>query len=265
MPILRPVARVMVLAAPLMWLQAAAQTTAPTSGLPAQFRFCSIDIPFPPYARTDGTGYLQHLIIQAAANIHLKFERYIAPRRRCIEEVRNGTSDGMIATYLPERVESGAFPMRDAVVDESKALGTVSFVVYRRSGTRVDWDGQRFSDLRDGMVGVESGFVGVIDKLTRLGVRVDEGAKSLEQNLIKLVAGRVDAVVAMDLEADKLMMKRFAGKIEPVARPFDATVLYLMVSKSFQARYPQFMESYWQAIKDYRDSPDYRAYQSRNP
>jgi hypothetical protein len=38
-----------------------------------------------------------------------------------------------------------------------------------------------------------------------------------------------------------------------------------MVSKSFQARYPQFMESYWQAIKDYRDSPDYHAYQSRNP
>jgi polar amino acid transport system substrate-binding protein len=89
--------------------------------------------------------------------------------------------------------------------------------------------------------------------------------RSLEQNLLKLTTSRVAAVVAMDREANKLAMERFAGQIEPLAKPFDTTAMYLMMSKSFLARYPQFTESYWQAIRDYRGTADYRAYQLRNP
>jgi polar amino acid transport system substrate-binding protein len=233
--------------------------------LPAQFRFCSIDVPFPPYARVDGTGHLQYLIAQAAKNLNLALERHVAPRKRCIEEMKNGQADGMIAAYAPERTDYAAFPMSGGEPDESMALVVVRYLVYRRTGSHVDWNGQHFAGIGDDAVGVESGFVYLTDRLKQIGVRSDDGAKTLEQNLIKLTTSRVAAVVAMDREANKLAMERFAGRIEPLAKPFDATPMYLMVSKSFQARYPQFTESYWQAIKDFHDTADYRAYQARNP
>jgi polar amino acid transport system substrate-binding protein len=233
---------------------------------PPTFRFCSIDIPFPPYARLDGTGYVQHLVVRAAHIAHIRFERHVAPRRRCFEELRNGLADGMIATYQNERMEAGAFPMtRSGEVDESKALGVVRFLVYRRTGTAVEWDGRRFSGVRDNRVGVESGFVAVVEKLRQLGMATDDGAKSLEQNLIKLDTGRVDAFVAMDLETSRLVAGRFAGRIEALEKPFDETVLYLMISKAFQARHPEVTDAYWQAIKVYRNSAEYRQYQQSNP
>ncbi|HYD79033.1 MAG TPA: hypothetical protein VEC06_04430 [Paucimonas sp.] len=257
MPLFRSLAGSLLLTAPLVAAQ--------TMEVPRQFNFCSIDIPFPPYAKLDGTGYLQHLVVQAAKAVNVRFDRHVAPRRRCFEEVRTGVADGMIAAHGPDRADAGAFPMRGGALDESRQVGTVRFLVYRRVGTSIDWDGQRFLNLRDGAVGVESAFAGIIDKLKQLGAPYDEGAKTLEQNLVKLVAGRVEAVVAMDLEANKLVMDRFAGKIEALAKPFDMAIMYLMVSKAFQARYPEFTEAYWHAIKDYRNSAEYRQYQLSNP
>lgn len=239
--------------------------TAHAADVPSQFRFCSMDVSFAPYAKVDGSGHIQYLIVQAAKSLNLNFERHVAPRRRCLEEIKNGQADGMIAAYSPDRAEYGAFPMAAGEPDESKALVVVRYLLYRRGGTKVDWDGQRFVGLGDGMIGVESGFIYLTEKLKQLGIPYDEGAKSLEQNLIKLTKNRVDGVIAMDIEGNTLMTDRFAGQIERVAKPFDQTALFLMVSKPFYARNPKFMESYWQAIKAYRGTADYRQYQQRNP
>jgi polar amino acid transport system substrate-binding protein len=232
---------------------------------PEQFRFCSMDVDFPPYAKVDGTGHVQYLIVQAAKKMNVGFDRHVAPRRRCLEEIRTGSSDGMIAAFAQDRAEIAVFPMAGGVPDESKALAVVRYLVFRRAGARVDWDGQRFTGQEDVLVGVESGFAYVIGKLKQLGIRHDDGAKSLEQNLEKLALGRVDAVVAMDIEANKLITDRYAGRIEPLAKSFDESALFLMVSKQFYVRYPQFTEAYWQAIKEYRGTADYRQYRLRNP
>lgn len=232
---------------------------------PVRFRLCSMDVDYPPFAKVDGTGHLQYLLLQTARNMNLDVERRIAPRRRCLEEIKTGVSDGMASAYSPQRAEQAVFPMDGGAVDESKALGVMNYYIYRRTGSPLSWDGRRFNDLGPGRLGVESGFIFVIDRLKELGVPYDDGAKALEPNLGKLIAGRVDGVVGMMEEADRMIASRYAGQIERSGKPFEQTPVYLMVSRQFYSQNPKLVERYWQALRNYRGTPDYRQYQLNNP
>jgi polar amino acid transport system substrate-binding protein len=237
----------------------------PAQAAPPLFRFCSMDVDFAPYARVDGSGHLQYLMVQAARSIGMQVERHVAPRRRCLEEVRAGQSDGMIAAFSSERAQFAVFPMAGSEADDGKALGVVRYFPYRRSGSALEWDGKRFNELGNGVIGVESGFILITDRLRLLDVRYDDGGKSLEQNMGKLLLARFDGVIAMDLEADKLIAAKFAGKVERAGKAFEQSALHLMLSRQFMAQYPKLADAYWQAIADYRESNDYRSYQQKNP
>jgi polar amino acid transport system substrate-binding protein len=232
---------------------------------PVRFRLCSMDVDYPPYARVDGSGHLQYLLQQAARGLGVELERRVAPRRRCVEELKSGLVDGMVGAYSAERAEYAVFPSAGGGLDEKKAMAVPRYFLYRRKGTPVDWDGQRLTGLGDGRIGVESGFVFIIERLQRLGVPYDDGGKALEPNLGKLAAGRLDGVIAMELEADQLIASRFDGKLERAGKPFEQTPLYLMLSRQFHAQYGRFADRYWQALAEYRNTADYRQYQQAHP
>jgi polar amino acid transport system substrate-binding protein len=237
---------------------------APAHAEPLVFRFCSIDVDVAPVARLDGSGHYQYLIVQAARKLGIKLERRIAPRRRCLEELRNGSSDGMVAAYARERATFAEFPMVGGGADVSKALGAMRYYAYRRRGGDVEWDGRQFVGL-SGKVGVESAFVFVTDRLNELEVPYDDGAKTLEQNLNKLLAARVDAVIGMDLEASKVIAERLPGRVERAGKPFDVTPMYLMLSRQFRADQPQLAQRLWDTLEELRNSPEYRRYQEAHP
>lgn len=247
---------------PLTLLCAAANAAKPAA--PPVLRFCSIDVDFAPVARVDFSGHYQFLLQQAARKIGMKIERRVAPRRRCLDEMKAGISDGMIGAFTPERTAIAAFPMEGGAPDVTKSFGTVRYYPYRRVATSVSWDGQRFRGL-DSSVGVESAFVFVTDRLRALGVPYDDGAKTLEQNMDKLRADRVDIVIGMDLEADKLVAVRYPGRIERAGGAFDLTPMYLMLSKQFHAGHPELAQRLWQAVQEARNSPAYKRYQQDHP
>jgi polar amino acid transport system substrate-binding protein len=234
------------------------------SAEPPVLRFCSLDIDFAPVARVDGSGHYQFLLEQAARKVGIRLERRIAPRRRCLDEIRAGISDAMIGAYTPERATMAAFPLAAGGPDVTKSFGTVRYYPYRRTASGVSWDGQRFRGL-DGSVGVESAFVFITDRLRMLGVPYDDGAKTLGQNLDKLRADRVDVVIGMDLEADKLVAQRHPGRIERAGAAFDLSPMYLMLSKQFHAAHPQAAQRLWQAVQEVRNSPSYKRYQREHP
>lgn len=242
-----------------------AQVAQPPAQAPARFRLCSMDVDYEPYSNVAGTGQLQYLMGQASRNLGVELERNVAPRRRCIELLKAGLVDGMFGAYSPERAEYAAFPMQGAEPDEKKSVATPRYFAYRRKGAPLTWDGQRFGGLGEGSIGVESGFAFIIERLQSLQVRYDDGAKALEPNMGKLAAGRLEGVIGMEIEADKLIALRYAGKLERIARPFEETPLYLMFSRQFHARHPAFATRYWQALQDYRASADYRQYQQAYP
>lgn len=247
---------------PLLLL--AALPSAHAADVAPVLRFCSLDIDFAPVARVDGTGHYQYLLQVAARKAGIRVERKIAPRRRCLDEMRSGLSDAMIGAYTPERTAIAAFPMAGDGPDVTKSFGAVRYYPYRRAASTVSWDGQRFHGL-DGSVGVESAFVFVTDRLRALGVPFDDGAKTLEQNMDKLRADRVDVVIGMDLEADRLVASRYAGRIERAGAAFDLSPMYLMLSKQFHAQHPGAAQRLWQALQEVRNSPAYRRYQQAYP
>lgn len=59
---------------------------------PVHLRICAMDVDYPPFGKVDGTGHLQYLVYQTAKNLHLEIERRIAPRRRCLEEIKSGAA-----------------------------------------------------------------------------------------------------------------------------------------------------------------------------
>lgn len=246
-------------------LAVAPAMAAQAGGERVRMRMCAMDVDYPPFARVDGSGTLQYLVFQAARGMKLEIERHIAPRRRCLEELKSGQSDAMASAYAPQRTDIAVFPMAGGKIDASMAMGVMNYYVYRRKGSSVDWDGRRFSGLGDKKVGVQSGFIYVIERLQQLGVSYDDGAKALEPNLAKLAAGRLDAVVGMMEEADRAIARNYPGQVERTGKVFEQTPVYLMVSRQFHARHPQLVERYWEAIRQYRGSADYRRYQLANP
>ncbi len=232
---------------------------------PARMRVCAMDVDYPPFGKVDGTGHLQYLVAQAAKGMNIELDRHVAPRRRCLEEIKSGISDAMASAYSPQRAETAAFPMTGDTVDASKAMGVMTYYVYRRTGSPLDWDGMRFKELGEKRMGVQSGFIFVIERFKQLGAAYDDGAKALEPNFAKLAAGRVEGVVGMMEEADQLIVQQYPGQIERTRKVFEQTPIYLMVSRQYYAQNQKLVERYWQAIRTYRTSDDYRRYQLRNP
>jgi polar amino acid transport system substrate-binding protein len=225
-------------------------------------RVCSLDQPFPPFTLPDGSGQAQELLRQASKITALQFENSVAPRLRCLEMMKAGEVDAMLSAYLPERRLYGAFPMQGDQVNESMQLGSVRFMVYRKLGDPVQWDGKHFTGLGKGHVGVLAGLA-VAQMLRQSGVATDEGAKTIEQNFEKLAIGRVRAVVALEGDAQRLLDQKFKDRIEVLPEAFDVTPIYLHVNLDYYARNKAAVEQFWKAIKKTRESPPYQQYLKR--
>lgn len=213
-------------------------------------RLCTLDQPFPPHTMPDGSGVAQVLLRQAAREEGITIENSFAPRLRCIARLKSGEVDGLLSAFLPERMEYGVFPMAGATADETRALSMVRFVVFRQKGGAVQWDGSAFSGLDARPVGIQVGLA-VAQRLRQTGVTVDEGAKTIGQNLEKLVRGRLQAVVALEGESQPLV-DRLGDRIEVLPKAFDATPIYLQVHPAYYAGNREAVVKLWNAVRRLR-------------
>lgn len=209
-------------------------------------RLCTLDQPFPPFTHPDGNGSSQLRLKQALQGLPIRIDNYVAPRPRCLYDLQTGRADALLATFSRERLAFAVFPMRAGKPDQRRAIDMVGFQVYRRRGTGVSWDGKRFSGLRTGVVGTQSGFAQKSD-LQALGLKVDDGAKSVLQNMEKLAAGRFDAVVLYENEAQRVA-DDFREQLELLPQPFMQTGLFLMVGREFARQHARLVEASWDAI-----------------
>lgn len=222
-------------------------------------RMCTLDHPFPPHTMPDGSGQAQELLRQAAKEEGIAIENTFAPRLRCIAQLKAGEVDALLSAFLPERMEYGAFPMAGAVADPSRAVSVVRFVIYRKKGGKVQWDGTAFTGLDQRPIGLQVGLA-VSQRLRQTGVTVDEGAKTIEQNLQKLVAGRVQAVVALEGESQPLIDRVYADRIEVLPRAFDSTPIYLHVHPAYYAENRAAFDKLWNAVRRTRESAPFQQY-----
>jgi polar amino acid transport system substrate-binding protein len=78
----------------------------------APLKCCYEDVPQRPWTYPDDKGLNFSLLSQVEKQLGEKFEYVSLPWKRCLAYVNSGTMDGVIgATFSPERLEFGVFPM----------------------------------------------------------------------------------------------------------------------------------------------------------
>jgi polar amino acid transport system substrate-binding protein len=190
----------------------------------------------------------------------IKFELAALPWKRCLDELKAGSFDGIVAaSFKPDRLELGTFPMVAGKPDETKAMMFGGYTLYRLKGSNLaQWDGKTLAVK--GSIGAQPGY-SIIDQIKGLGGKVDDGTRTAEDNLRKLLAGRVAAVALQTLEGENLVNNNpeFSGKIEKVSPALVNKPSYLMLSKQFVAKHGDFSKTVWNAAEQVRESAEFKA------
>lgn len=218
-----------------------------------------------PWRTQDGRGLNFELLDQVAAGQGLRFRYLGTPWKRCLHELKNNVHAGAIgASFKPERLANGAYPRRGELqADPSRALYVDRYVVVRRKGTRVDWDGKRFVHL-DRAAGAPLGY-SVADDLRRAGIPVDDGAQTAADVLQKLLRERIDVAVLLQGELVSLLAEtpEWRDRLDILPRPFVEKPYYLLLSHRLVQSNPQLAEQLWNGIARERARPAWQEKERR--
>ena len=195
------------------------------------------------------------------AAVTLEFSYY--PWERSLFLLREGGTDAVFhSSYQKKRTAFGAYPIKDGRPDVSRSMYTSSYMIYRRVGSKVTWDGKMFTNLKK-PVGAQPSYA-VIEDLERLGVPIEQ-VTGTDLNLIKLVGDRIDAYAEVDSIADARLasMPDLADKIEKLPKPIRVKPYFLMFSKAYYEKNTELVERIWDAIAKVRTSAEFKAIEKR--
>ncbi|WP_224945698.1 ABC transporter substrate-binding protein [Massilia sp. MS-15] len=215
-----------------------------------------------PWRSLDGGGLNFELLAEVARRTGVSFDYQSMPWKRCLEQLKANQVGGAFAvSFNRERMALGAYPgvspgARDPQADPSKRMHVDTYVLVRRRGSRLEWDGKRFRHL-DGRIGFQLGY-SVGDFLRAQGVAVDEGSQRADELAQKLTAGRLAGAAMGGGDSVRLMRGPFGAQLEVVPVPLVEKNYYLVLSRALATRQPQLAARLWDAIEQVRTSPSYR-------
>lgn len=206
-------------------------------------RICKTDLNFHPFTNLDDSGIWQVKLKKAVKKLPIILDYHEAPRRRCLLEVEhNSKSDAVFAAITTERKKYLSYP-----ADKGESLGEVKFMVYVQKDSKIKWDGKKFENLEDGIVGYQDGFR-VMEMLDELKVK-KEGVATSEKNFDKLRLGRVSAAILIKEQFYIYKNKHPEVELVELAEPFLKATIYLGVSASFYQKHQKIIDAYWAQIK----------------
>ncbi len=183
-------------------------------------------------------------------DLQLNLVRY--PWKRGLFLLEKGKIDALFkATYKPERLKLGAYPMKNGKIDVGRKIAMMSNSLYKLKESSIDWNGKSFVNLK-GNVCVPRGYA-IANTLKQKGVFVVESDGSLSC-LQKLRLARVEAIALQDVTGDALLRKspkQFKDIIK-VAPPLTTKPQYLMLSNQFVDKHPELAEKIWDTIATIR-------------
>ena len=210
----------------------------------------------PPWRTEKGGGLNFALLKMVAQRLDIRFDYQSIPWKRCLAQLKANAVDGAFAvSYKPDRRELGEYPGGQQV-DASKRMHIDRYVLIRRKGDKVDWDGKSFQNL-DGAIGFQLGY-SVGDVLRAQNVEVDEGSQRADELARKLIAGRVAAAAVGGSDANTLMRGPLAPQIEQLPIPIIEKPYFLILSHAMLASRPKLAERIWRAVEEVRNSAAYK-------
>lgn len=207
--------------------------------------------------RTEKLGGLNFALLKMVEQrLDIHFDYQAIPWKRCLAELKSNAVDGAFAvSYKPDRRELGEYPGGQQI-DASKRMHIDSYVVVRKKGSKVEWDGKSFHNL-DGAIGFQLGY-SVGDVLRAQNVEVDEGSQRADELARKLIAGRVAAAAIGGSDAHGLMRGPLGPQLEELPIPIIEKPYFLILSHGVVAARPQLAERIWRAIEEARNSAAYK-------
>lgn len=213
----------------------------------------------PPWRDLNGGGLNFELLHLVAARLDIEFDFQSMPWKRCLEQLKANQVGGAFAvSFLPSRLEIGAYPSiaGGTQADPAKRMHVDRYVLVRRKGSPVAWDGARIRHL-EGAVGVQLGY-SVAELLRAQGVPVDEGSQRASELMQKLVAGRLGAAAIGGGDASMLLATPMAERVEILPLPLIEKPYYLVLSRALVASKPQLAGRIWKAVEEARNSAAYK-------
>ncbi len=232
---------------------------------PVTLVFAFQDVDNFPYEIGDGEsidpqkpGITIELLQLVAQRLHFTIEYKRLPWKRCFLEMQKGTVDGVFsASFKPERLEAGAYPMQAGEVDENRKTFSMTYTLYARAGTDIRWNGSAFATPPKKIAAIRG--YSIVADLTNMGLTVEE-VKDTYVALKWLKAEMFDAAALLELSGDAALTQyrdEFAG-IEKVSPPLTTRDYYLMLSHQRVQQSPALAEDIWNAIKIVRESEEFQ-------
>lgn len=209
-----------------------------------------------PWRTLDGKGLNFELLREVARRTGVRFEFRSMPWKRCLAQLEANQVGGAFAvSFNRARLRLAAYPGGQAA-DPARRMHVDRYVLLRRKGSHVDWDGKAFRNV-EGRIGVQLGY-SVGDFLRELEVPVDEGSQRPDELAQKLIAGRLAAAAVGGADALRLMRGPLGAQLEALPVPLVEKPYYLVLSHAFVAARPQLARRIWDAVEQVRTSRAYR-------
>ncbi len=211
-----------------------------------------------PWIIDNGRGLdfeLLNLIAQKL-NIQIEYKKY--PWKRCLDLLKDNMVDGLLnASFKIERLENGIYPMQSdgKTPEETRSFHIGGYSLYRLKGTNLEWDGKTIKNL-EGKIGAPLGF-SIVDFLKNLNVEVDDGGKTINMNIEKLLKNRIYGAALPTTAADFIINKTEYNNVEKISPPLQSKPYYFMLSYNFFKKYPELSKKIWEQAKKLKDSKEY--------
>jgi polar amino acid transport system substrate-binding protein len=209
-----------------------------------------------PWRSEKGSGLNFTLLKIVGQRLDVQFDFQSIPWKRCLAQLKANAVDGAFAvSYKADRREVGEYP-GGPNPDAARRMHTDTYVVLRRKGSKVDWDGKQFSNL-DGAVGFQLGY-SVGEVLRAQNLEVDEGSQRADELARKLIAGRLAAAAVGGSDAAGLMRGPLAPQLEQLPVPIIEKPYFLILSHALVASRPELAARIWSEIEKARNSAEYK-------
>lgn len=238
--------------------------TTPPAAADRPIRLAFEPVANPPRYYGEGTavdwnrpGLTLELLKRVEARLGIVFAYQRMPWNRALYLLENNELDGVFhASFAPERLKIGVYPMHNGQPDPTRAIFTQSYAFYRLRGSAFNWDGQAVSGA-DRPVGVTGGY-SVINDLKKLGLMIEED-RGKEINFNKLLNSRISAFADLENMTDLFLQRhpeRY-GAVEKLPLPIVSKHYYLILSHGFHETNRSLAESIWDAIHAIKESDEF--------
>ena len=213
--------------------------------------------PIPPFINPpDNEGHASadiaiDLVSQAASELGCSIHWQPLPNLRVFHLLANGQIDGaLFYSWNPERDQLYAYPKQGNKVDSERRIATLNYVLYKKKGSPLQWDGHTYTQLSC-PIGFNEGWSIGAD-LAQHGVLV-ENAKDAEQNLKKLEKGRICGYATLEEAGDSAIARYPEALFEKLPLPLSRKKYYLLFNHTLYLKQRQSIEALWSQIGRLRD------------